>query len=585
MFTIKRQALRYISQQTISVSQCHPNKIYVPQQVNSSCNLKNSFFSASRNEITLHSNILRSYSIINTPSFSFKEKNALTNAIKRFHHHHTKPHFETLLQEIECLNDGSNDANALKPIRIRARIHRVKGSNTSCFLYLRDGVSSIQVVKFAETEEDKEIIKQLKKISRESIIEVDGILKKSEVLITTQQPIPSIKNYEIELKSYKIISLADENCPLLVEDAMLSDALLAQRESSKGSKNRDSKRGEVTTDVRLDNRVIDLRVPAHHCILKIQSKIGNLFREFLEKQNFIEIHTPKLVATASEGGSNVFKVNYFGRDAFLAQSPQLFKQMAIMSDCPGVYEIGPVFRAENSNTHRHLTEFVGLDIEMRIKDDYHEVLRLLDKAFVFIFDQLKEQCSKEIEIIRQQYPSKDIVYRQNEPNLILNYKKAIDILREDGVTNENGELFGYYEDLTTPAEKRLGQIVFEKYKTDFFILDKYPMTVRPFYTMPDEENPGYSKSYDIFLRGEEIASGAQRIHDPEMLLRCASEKNVNLSPIQAYVNSFKYGAWPHGGAGFGLERLVFLYLGIGNVKRVNMFPRDPKSFDGSNLRI
>jgi len=453
-------------------------------------------------------------------------------------------------------------------------------------MYLRDGASSIQVVKFSSGDNDEqslELIKQMRNIPRESIIEVHGVLKESNV--SSQQPVPSVKHLEVELESFELISESAEENALLVEDAMLSDVLLTQRQSAKpSSKQRDGSRGEVSTDVRLDNRVIDLRVPAHHSILRIQSKIGNLFREFLDKEGFVEIHSPKLVATASEGGSNVFKVDYFGRDAFLAQSPQLFKQMAIMADCPGVYEIGPVFRAENSQTHRHLTEFVGLDMEMRIGKHYHEVLKMIDRLMVYIFENLKKQCAREIEIVREQYPSEDIAYFTDKPNLIMDYKTGIDMLREDGVKNEEGNLFGYHEDLTTPAEKRLGQLVKEKYGTDFFILDKYPMAVRPFYTMPHGED-GYSRSYDIFLRGEEISSGAQRIHDPELLLQCAKEKDVDLTPIMAYVNSFKHGAWPHGGAGIGLERLVFLFLGVGNVKRVNMFPRDPKSFDGNNVRI
>jgi nondiscriminating aspartyl-tRNA synthetase len=296
--------------------------------------------------------------------------------------------------------------------------------------------------------------------------------------------------------------------------------------------------------------------------------VGSIFREYLLKNNFIEIHSPKMISAASEGGANVFKINYFKGEAFLAQSPQLYKQMAICSDFERVFEIGPVFRAENSDTHRHMTEFIGLDLEMEVKDHYHEVLLFLASLMKFIFAEIEHRFKDELEIIRLQYPSEPFKFSENP--VILPFSEGIEILRGAGI--EIGDL----EDLSTPHEKLLGKLVRERFDTDFYILDKYPAAIRPFYTMPNRENPLYSNSYDFFMRGEEIMSGAQRIHDYDLLYKRATEHGIDIKTVEAYVDAFKYGAPPHAGGGLGLERVVMFYLNLGNIRRASLFPRDPK---------
>jgi len=295
------------------------------------------------------------------------------------------------------------------------------------------------------------------------------------------------------------------------------------------------------------------------------SKICQFFREFLIKNNFQEIHTPKLIGTASEGGANVFEVKYFEGKAYLAQSPQLYKQMAVVSGMPRVFEIGPVFRAEQSNTHRHLTEFTGLDAEMAIHYHYHEALFMWRDLLTNVFTRLQTECAEEIRCVRQQFPSEDLLVNP----VIIKFPEAVEMLRAAGMQ------MGDYEDLSSELEFKLGELVRAKYNTDFYILDKFPAAVRPFYTMPYPENPLYSNSYDMFLRGEEIVSGAQRIHDSKLLLKRAAELKVNLTPVQAYVDCFKYGAPPHAGLGAGLDRITFLFLGLHNVRRGSLFPRDP----------
>jgi len=355
-----------------------------------------------------------------------------------------------------------------------------------------------------------------------------------------------------------VVSAAEPRLPLLIEDAMRPDE----------PNSTDAQTPHANQDTRLDNRVIDLRTPANQAIYRVEAGVCKLFRDTLDAKGFVEIHTPKIISAASEGGANVFQVTYFKSNAYLAQSPQFYKQMAIAADFGKVYTIGAVFRAEDSNTHRHLTEFVGLDLEMAFSYHYHEVVNTIGDLFTQIFKGLAERFATEIAIINKQFPCEPFEFV--EPALRLEYKDGLALLAEAGVQ------MGSEDDLTTENERILGRIVKNKYHTDFYILDKYPLAVRPFYTMPDADNPKYSNSYDMFMRGEEILSGAQRIHDPQLLLERVKHHKINIDQIKSYIDAFRYGCPPHGGGGIGLERVLMLYLGLGNVRKTSMFPRDPK---------
>lgn len=230
-----------------------------------------------------------------------------------------------------------------------------------------------------------------------------------------------------------------------------------------------------------DNRFLDLRTPANQAIFRIEAAVCELFRRFMIDRNFVEIHTPKIISAASEGGANVFQVTYFKRSAYLAQSPQLYKQMAIASDFDRVFTIGAVFRAEDSNTHRHLCEFVGLDLEMAFNYHYHEVMNVIGQMFVEMFKGLQQRYATEIEAVGRQYPAEPFCFL--EPSLVLEFPTAVQMLRSAGAQ------IGDEEDLSTANERLLGQLVKKRYDTDFFILDKFPLAVRPFYTMPDPNNP------------------------------------------------------------------------------------------------
>jgi len=294
------------------------------------------------------------------------------------------------------------------------------------------------------------------------------------------------------------------------------------------------------------------------------------------------------------GGASVFKLGYFDRHAYLAQSPQLYKQMALQTDLPKVFEIAPVFRSEQSYTHRHMTEFVGLDMEMHFEEHYDEVLDMLDKTFNHMFKGLNQRFRTEIEAVRKQYPFEDLKFKY--PCLKLKYWDAMKILREKGPAyleqdlkkckndNEVKQLKAHLEsvkvhaddeDISTSDEKVLGRVIHDLYGEDFYIIDKFPSELRPFYTMEDSQDPKWSNSYDIFIRGEEIMSGAQRIHDSDMLLARSQKMGIDLGPVHDYVDCFKYGAWPHAGGGVGLERVVMLFLHLNNIRKTSMFPRDP----------
>jgi len=344
---------------------------------------------------------------------------------------------------------------------------------------------------------------------------------------------------------------------------------------------------------RLSNRVVDLRTASSQAIFRIQSGICNLFRSYLDSQGFIEIHTPKLQGTATESGASVFEANYFGRRAYLAQSPQLAKQMCIAADFERVYEIGAVFRAEDSNTPRHLTEYTGLDLgkasplcenlalaniraEMALEEHYYEALDLIDEMLKSMWKGLYERYGKEIEIISHFYPHEKVLWLEKTPRL--RFSEGIKLLIEDGWTDDEGNPPSDLEDLSTRAEIRLGQIVREKFKTDYYILDKFPVSVRPFYTMPDPENENFTNSFDIFMRGQEIISGGQRIHDAGFLEKKMRKLGIKPESMDDYMEGFRWGAPPHAGAGVGLERLTYLFLNLGNIRLASLFPRDPKSF-------
>ncbi|ETW06015.1 aspartate-tRNA(Asn) ligase, variant 2 [Aphanomyces invadans] len=351
---------------------------------------------------------------------------------------------------------------------VRGYLQNCRAKPKIAFLIVRQGAFTIQAVVSESADVPKALIKYADDIPRESVIDLYVTVK------LPANPITGTTQHNAELSVAKIftISKALPVLPLQVEDAARSDTLVFAEGSDYV---------EVGLDTRLDNRVLDLRTPANQAIMRIQSGVGQLFREFLYSKGFVEIHTPKLLGGASEGGANCFSFGYFGESAVLAQSPQLHKQMACA--CAGlekVFEIGPVFRAENSLTARHLCEFTGLDLEMAIKEHYSECLDVFSELFIYVFDNLNARFKRELDIINEQHPFEPLKYLN--PTLVLKFDEAVAMLQEAGIDQD------LLEDLSTPNEKALGALVKEKYGTDFYFLDKFPLAVRPFYTMPDPKD-------------------------------------------------------------------------------------------------
>jgi len=440
---------------------------------------------------------------------------------------------------------------ATQHVWVRGRVFTSRSQGKSTFLVLRQSSNSVQTCLFVGESTPKEMVKFAGDIAAESIVDMYCVVNKPEA------PVASCTQQDVELAVERLY-VVSRSMPTVfsVKDASQSEEeMRVSGVSGPGQ------------DTRLENRVLDLRTPANQAILRAQSAIGTLFREGLTREGFTEIHTPKIIPGASEGGADVFKLNYFGDTACLAQSPQLYKQMGVMTDLERVFEIGPVFRAEKSETHRHLCEFMGLDMEMAFVDHYHEVLEVFDRLFTHIFHELETTYAHLGAAINAQYPKP--VLRYSTPQLRLQYHEAVAMLHADGVE------IGDYDDLSTAQERRLGELVAEKYEVDFFMLDKFPAAVRPFYTMLDPTDPNYSNSYDFMLRGEEIMSGAQRVHDAGMLTARATEFGVPLETIKDYIECFKLGSFPHAGGGVGLERVVMLYYGLDNIRKTSMFPRTP----------
>lgn len=464
----------------------------------------------------------------------------------------------TRLDSITTENIGQN-------VTFRARVHVVRRMGSKLvFLVFRQQVTTLQGVLSEEKDlVSVRMIQFAEHVRAGSIVRVQGELRRPLAPVSGT----SIPDVELHIRQFHVIVRREESAPFSVYEAELALA-------SEGAP--ENKHLKIPDRTRLSNRILDLRTDISQSIFRVQSAIGNLFRVALDAQGFIEIHTPKLQGSATESGASVFHVNYFSRPAFLAQSPQLAKQMAIAADFERVYEIGAVFRAENSNTHRHLTEYTGLDIEMAIEEHYHESLEILDSVLKEIFKGLYTKYRREIDIIKLQVPHDDLVWLDETP--IIPFAEGIQMLNDSGWTDESGNPLSFDEDLGTRDEIRLGELVKEKYKTDYYILDKFPIDARPFYAMVDPNNPKVTNSYDIFVRGQEIVSGGQRIHDAVLLEERMRKVGLDPTSMEEYMEGFRWGAPPHAGAGIGLERLVMLILRLNNIRFASMFHRDPKSF-------
>ncbi|KAI1113828.1 tRNA synthetases class II-domain-containing protein [Nemania sp. NC0429] len=466
-------------------------------------------------------------------------------------------------------------------IVVRGWIQNARAQSANmAFLELREeGDWTIQALVVANKDgtPSRPMVKWVASIKPESFVVV--VAKVQEPL----EPVKScrIADYELVIQKCYVIASAPNVLGMTLAASNraitnFSDEEPQKKESEIPAAATTSAIPAATMLTHLDNIVMHKRSPVQQAIADIRAEIKELYRSYLRSHGFKEFEPPCLIGAASEGGANVFSMPYFDKQAYLAQSPQFYKQIEIAGGRKRVYSTGPVFRAENSNTPRHMTEFTGLDLEMEIQEDYQEVLFMLEGVLLHIFRTIKERCPREIEVVRSVYHSEELLLPEVGKEIRLSFAEGQKLLREEGppeYSNVSDD-----EDMSTPQEKALGELIRKKFNTDFYVLDQFPEGARPFYTKVDPTTKK-TRGFDFFLRGQEILSGGQRINNAEELEQRIRHKGVDpLSPgIKEYCDIFRQaGVPPHGGGGIGLDRVVAWYLGLPSVHLVSYYPRTPK---------
>jgi len=404
------------------------------------------------------------------------------------------------------------------------------------FIDLRDRSGKIQMVVLPNHKEAHDIAQELR---GEWVIEVEGIVNaRPEKMINLDIETGKV---EIEVEEIKILGKAKE---LPFEPG-----------------------AEINIDTYLDYMPLTLRGEKQKAVFKVQANIVKAFRDFLTEQNFMEIQVPKIIGEDAEGGASVFDVEYFGKKAHLAQSPQFYKQIMV-----GVFErvfaVGNVYRAEKHSTTRHLNEYTSMDFEFGFIKDHRDVMDMLSGSLDAIMTRLREACQKEFDLLGAEIPEvpeKVPFYKLKEAQEIIKKKFGEDCVGEP--------------DLEPQHERWLSEYAKKEHGSDFVYITHYPVEKRPMYTYEDEKDPGFTKSFDLLFRGVELVSGGQRINDYEALVESMEKKGLNPEQFAFYLQAFKYGMPPEGGAGMGLERLTAKLLNLDNVKEAALFPREMNRID------
>ena len=404
-------------------------------------------------------------------------------------------------------------------VLLKGWVYEIRELSKMAFILLRDFSGMVQCIV-----KDEKLLKKISEITLESVVEIRGKVKPADIKAELAR-----KDVEVEVSSLEIISKA-EKLPIHVNEKT------------------------TTTEFqhRLDYRFLDFHKPKIQAIFKIQNVIENSFREFFYRKKFIEMQPPCIISAASEGGTELFSVQYFEKKAFLAQSPQLYKQMLACS-MEKIFMITPVWRAEKHNTTRHINEIRQMDIECAFMNQM-EVMKELEEVVKFIVKKILEECKEELNLL-------------NVKNLKI--PKAVYLSYEEAIKKAGGKIG---EDFTPEQEKKLCNL----YPDNIVFTYSWPSSLKPFYIMPKDENKNakYTEGFDALYGGMEISSGGQRIHLPELLIERLKAKGLNPKNFESYINSFRYGAPPHAGWSIGLERLTQIICGLENVKEATMFPRD-----------
>jgi len=404
-------------------------------------------------------------------------------------------------------------------------VHEIRDLGGLAFLLVRDRTGIIQVT-IPKKKVDPDIIATFKEISRESVVHVQGVVKAVDKAPGGREIIP---------EKLSIISHADVPLPLDVSEKVLAEL-----------------------DTRLDNRYLDARRPRVTAVFKIRSAVQHAVRNYLHDNDFYEITTSKIVAAATEGGTELFPIAYFEKEAFLNQSPQLYKQMMMAAGFEKVYEIGPIFRAEEHNTTKHLNEATSIDVEVSFAD-HTDVMDLLENLIIHVYETIDKTCSHalaEMELDSFTVPERGF------PRIP--YREAIEI-----ASRKMEDPIAFGDDFSTAAEKVVG----DEMGCHYFITD-WPTAIKPYYAMPYENEPDICKAFDLMHPRMELSSGAQRIHDHLLLVQQIASKGLNPDNFEFYVKPFRYGMPPHAGWGLGADRLVSTMLNLPNVREAVLFPRD-----------
>jgi len=404
------------------------------------------------------------------------------------------------------------------------------------FIDLRDMSGLVQMVALPNHEDAHKIASEIRS---EWVIEVTGIVNKRPEKMIKENSLNG--DLEIEVTNIKILSRAEE-MPFDKDD-------------------------DMNMDTYLDNLPLTLRSEKHKAVFKVQARIVEAFRSFLRLEGFTEVQIPKLVGSDAEGGADVFEVDYFNKKAYLATSPQLYKQIMV-----GVFErvftTTSVYRAEKHNTTRHLNEYTTIDFEMGFIKDHTDIMEMEEKLLKYIMKFLKETSEEEFKMLNAEIP--DI--QNSIPTLKL--QEAQEIIKKEFGEDCVGE-----PDLEPKHEKWLSEYAKKKYDSEFIYITHYPVSKRPFYTYEDEKDKGFTKSFDLLFRGIEITTGGQRINDYDTLVKNIEKWGMNPEKFSFYLQAFKYGMPPEGGIGMGLERLTAKLLNLDNVREATLFPRDLNRID------
>jgi len=413
----------------------------------------------------------------------------------------------------------------LKTVRDQKRIQ---------FLILRDHTGLCQAV-VEKSEARAALNRTISSLTRESALTIEGTV--------VENPVVKTGGVEIQIRSLQVESQAE---PLLPLDP--------------------SGPAEANPEVRANWRYLDLRRPENRLIFEVQTAAEQAMREFWIGEGFLEIHSPKLMGSPSEGGAELFSLEYFGRPAYLAQSPQFYKQMAMAAGFDRVFEIGPVFRADPSFTTRHSTEFTGLDMEMSWVQSHEDVMRFEERWLRYVLERLQTRFG---DAVRETFSVEITVPAVPFPRITM--ARAQELVRRQGHTPGEERR----QDLDPTGERLVGEYAREEFGHEFIFVTDYPVGVRPFYHMRHEDDPTKTKSFDLLWKGVEVTTGAQREHRYDVLVRQAQEKGLSLEPIQFYLDFFRFGCPPHGGFGAGLARMLMVLLGLPNLREATFLFRGP----------